>query len=544
MKNKNYFKKYLILVLPLLFINLNAQEQVDPLEAARLANSAAEKAQAEADAATEAAIQSAATKAASQARENAVQAKKDAEAKKIADAKAAEDAELDALAKAAGDEAKRKIALELGLDDDFSDFDDAETEDTDSSGGGFTVLGFTLNGGLPIYSATFLKNYSAGVTGGLTIHTSYGFNVGSLAFLTDLNVLYVDYGVDDDSGRDEFGNLGVFAQFRTNTSEILSFIPAETTLHLGVGFLPGNGAGFNAGGGLALPLNLPVGIGIVGNGFVGSAVQFGFSPTTAGLHDYEIKVYDKDPSKSVDSIEETVNKSDFIFLSVPTPSNTDGSMNLDIVEQALQDISDINENQDNIVLLRSTVTPGTTRKLQEKYPNLRIVFNPEFLTERSANFDFINQTRFILGGSSDDVIEVSELFRERFGHSISIVETNYETAELIKYMTNTFFATKISFLNDMKLLSDECGAIWEQAVEGFVRDGRIGHSHLNVPGPDGKLGFGGSCFPKDINALIKVAEKMDIPPNILSAAWDTNTLVRPEEDWRELKGRAVVEEKA
>ena len=113
MKNKNYFTKYLILVLPLLFINLNAQDQVDPLEAARLAKSAAEKAQAEADAATEAAIQSAATKAATQAREDAVQAKKDAEAKKIADAKAAEEAELDALAKAAGEEAKRRLPRNL-----------------------------------------------------------------------------------------------------------------------------------------------------------------------------------------------------------------------------------------------------------------------------------------------------------------------------------------------------------------------------------------------------------------------------------------------
>ena len=100
-------------------------------------------------------------------------------------------------------------------------------------------------------------------------------------------------------------------------------------------------------------------IGIFGNGFVGSAVQFGFSPSTGC--DCEVRVYDKNPLKSVDTIEETVNKSDFIFLSVPTPSNKDGSMNLDIVEQALQDISEVNERDDNVVLLRSTVVPGTTR---------------------------------------------------------------------------------------------------------------------------------------------------------------------------------------
>ena len=281
-------------------------------------------------------------------------------------------------------------------------------------------------------------------------------------------------------------------------------------------------------------------IGIVGNGFVGSAVRYGFSPNV-GV-DAVVKVYDKDPNKSTHSLREVVD-SDIIFLSVPTPSNSDGSMNVDIVDSVLGDISQYADLFEvGTILLRSTVTPGTTGKLQKKYPNLRIVFNPEFLTERSANFDFINQSRFILGGSSDDVIEVSELFRERFGSSLSIIETNYETAELIKYMTNTFFATKISFLNDMKLLADKCGVIWEDAVEGFVRDGRVGHSHLNVPGHDGKFGFGGSCFPKDINALIAFANEKGIKMNVLEAAWKTNLEVRPERDWEKLKGRAVVDE--
>jgi len=281
-------------------------------------------------------------------------------------------------------------------------------------------------------------------------------------------------------------------------------------------------------------------IGIVGNGFVGSAVRYGFSPNV-GV-DAEVKVYDKDPNKSTHTLKEVVD-SDVIFLSVPTPSNPDGSMNVDIVDSVLGDISKYADLFEvGTILLRSTVTPGTTGKLQKKYPNLRIVFNPEFLTERSANFDFINQSRFILGGSSDDVIEVSELFRERFGSSLSIIETNYETAELIKYMTNTFFATKISFLNDMKLLADKCGVIWEDAVEGFVRDGRVGHSHLNVPGHDGKFGFGGSCFPKDIQALINFGENRGVDMNVLKGAWKTNLEVRPERDWEKLKGRAVVDE--
>ena len=126
-------------------------------------------------------------------------------------------------------------------------------------------------------------------------------------------------------------------------------------------------------------------IGIVGKGFVGTAVQFGFSPSV-GV-DADVKVYDKDPNKSTHTLEEVVVGSDIIFLSVPTPSNLDGTINLDIVEEALSDISQY--DSDSIILLRSTVTPGSTRKLQDRFPNLRLVFNPEFLTERSANFDFI-----------------------------------------------------------------------------------------------------------------------------------------------------------
>ena len=278
-------------------------------------------------------------------------------------------------------------------------------------------------------------------------------------------------------------------------------------------------------------------IGIVGNGFVGSAVRYGFSPNVGC--DAEVKVYDKDPNKSTDTLSD-VTKSDIIFLSVPTPSNLDGSMNIDIVDKALTDIDEHDTNA--VILLRSTVVPGTTNKLQDKYPNLRLVFNPEFLTERSANFDFINQDRVILGGDINDVEVAESLFKSRFGSTISILKTNYETAELIKYMTNTFFATKISFLNDMKLIADKSGVIWKDAIDGFIRDGRVGHSHLDVPGHDGKYGFGGSCFPKDIQALINFGNGLGIEMSVLKGAWKTNLKVRPEKDWENLKGRAIVDE--
>ncbi len=281
-------------------------------------------------------------------------------------------------------------------------------------------------------------------------------------------------------------------------------------------------------------------IGIIGKGFVGSAVAFGFSPSTG--YDSNIKVYDTDESKSTHSLTEVLHDSEFIFLSVPTPSNIDGSINLDIVHSLFEEMNFINENSNNIILLRSTVTPGTTKKLQEKYSNLNIVFNPEFLTERSSKLDFINPARHILGGKKEDTSRVAELYRDRFGQHCPIIETDYETAELTKYACNIYFATKVSFMNEIKSMSDVSGANWEDLVDGLSLDGRIGHSHLAVPGPDGKRGFGGSCFPKDIQALIHYAESNGINPNVIKGAWETNLEVRPERDWEELKGRAIVDE--
>lgn len=278
-------------------------------------------------------------------------------------------------------------------------------------------------------------------------------------------------------------------------------------------------------------------VGIIGKGFVGSAVQFGFSPNTGC--DAEVRVYDKDPNKSLNTLEEVVNESDFLFLSVPTPSNEDGTINLDIVDEALSNINEVSK-RDNVILLRSTMVPGSTNMFQEKYPRLNLVFNPEFLTERSANFDFINQSRYVLGGEKLNVERVAKLYKWRFGQSISIIQTNSQTAELIKYMNNCFFATKVSFMNEMKLVADKCNVDWNVAVEGFIRDGRIGHSHLDVPGHDGRMGFGGSCFPKDIQAMINLGESLGLKLETLSGAWKTNLNVRPEKDWEKLEGRAVV----
>tara|TARA_R100000734_G_C3299877_1_gene90648 strand:- start:152 stop:1018 length:867 start_codon:yes stop_codon:yes gene_type:complete len=285
-------------------------------------------------------------------------------------------------------------------------------------------------------------------------------------------------------------------------------------------------------------------IGIIGNGFVGSSVAHGFSSNT-GCDVKDVKIYDKDHTKSTHTITEVVNDSDFIFLSVPTPSNQDGSISLDIVHEVFKEIDsvlDYEAEHQPTILLRSTVTPGTTKKIQSEYPKMYIVFNPEFLTERSAKLDFINQSRIVLGGSWGSTTAVKQLYQWRFGKHIPVIQTDFQTAEMIKYMCNCFFATKVSYLNEMYQIAEKCGANWEDCVEGFSLDGRIGHSHLNVPGPDGKFGFGGSCFPKDVQAVIHFAQTLDVHPDVLLGAWNKNLDVRPEEDWKDLKGRAVVEE--
>ena len=130
-----------------------------------------------------------------------------------------------------------------------------------------------------------------------------------------------------------------------------------------------------------------------------------------------------------------------------------------------------------------------------------------------------------------------------FGNCFAALETNYETSEMIKYMSNCFFATKVSFMNEMHQIAKKTNVDWDDAVSGFVSDGRIGHSHLGVPGHDGKYGFGGSCFPKDIQAMIDFAETIGIEPTVLYGVWEKNLQVRPEQDWKELKGRAVVDDK-
>lgn len=267
-------------------------------------------------------------------------------------------------------------------------------------------------------------------------------------------------------------------------------------------------------------------IGIIGNGFVGNAINFAFSSIS------NIKIFDIDPKKSLDSLE-SVNKCDFVFICVPTPMFKDGSQDLSCILNVLNDLS-----KGPIYILKSTVLPGTTEKLLKNYPDLKFVFSPEFLTEKNSVSDMQNLHRTILGGELKYTTLVKKLFLKRYPN-VNIIETDFKNAEYAKYMNNAFLATKVSIMNEFKLLSDKIGADWEITKEIFLSDKRIGKSHINVPGHDGKLGYGGTCFPKDVNALLSFAKSKDIEMNTILAGWKTNLKLRPEKDWENNFGRSV-----
>ena len=117
-----------------------------------------------------------------------------------------------------------------------------------------------------------------------------------------------------------------------------------------------------------------------------------------------------------------------------------------------------------------------------------------------------------------------------------IIKTDFGTAQLIKYMANCFFATKVSFMNEMYQVCEAINGDWDKALEGFITDGRIGNSHIDIPGHDGDFGFGGKCFPKDLNAMIKKAEALGIEPSVMKGAWKKNEEVRKDLDWYDIPG--------
>tara|TARA_E500000305_G_scaffold55937_1_gene44654 strand:+ start:6275 stop:7117 length:843 start_codon:yes stop_codon:yes gene_type:complete len=269
-------------------------------------------------------------------------------------------------------------------------------------------------------------------------------------------------------------------------------------------------------------------LGIIGNGFVGSAVAHGFSEKNP-------LIYDINPEASTHSFDEVSNcKHLFICLPTPMVSQFGGEANTSIVEECLQELDN---NAKQVIILKSTVPVGTTKRLANKYRITNLVHCPEFLTAANAKYDFVNAERTVIGSPfygdtpGKRYTEMAkELFMDVFPDTPVFTMSSCES-ELVKYTANCFLATKVGFFNMIFSLANGMDLDYHRVLEAVLSDPRIGESHTKVPGPDGDFGFGGTCFPKDINALIKTLEKNGISPNILESVWEDNMNYRSNWDW-------------
>lgn len=264
-------------------------------------------------------------------------------------------------------------------------------------------------------------------------------------------------------------------------------------------------------------------LGIIGYGIVGQAVAHGFK-------DYPIFPFDK--YKKTESLESVVKSSEIIFICLPTPMFEDESgIDLSIIEDTVAEIAPMTKGTDKIIVVKSTVVPGTTASLQKRYPDSHFAFNPEFLTEANYLDDFVNADRTIIGASNDMVSSrLVNLYKSTFPN-IPIYQTDPTSAEMVKYMANVYLATKVIFANEMESLCHNLSIKYEEVKKMVVADKRIEDTHLDVTTVKG---FGGKCFPKDIVALIGEADKRKVELRLLKTVWDINKKVRLTADWKEI----------
>ena len=258
-------------------------------------------------------------------------------------------------------------------------------------------------------------------------------------------------------------------------------------------------------------------IGIVGYGFVGKAVDYGFK------RNIEKIIIDPKLDTSISNLKS--HNPEFIFICVPTPMNLDGDQDSSIIEKVLAEIN--KDYSESVVIVKSTVLPSIIEKLSKSHKHF--VYNPEFLREKTANEDFVNASSLILGGESDDLKRVAELYNNHSDCKIvEVHETDVISASLVKYSINTFLASKVIFFNQLydiyKALTPDIK--WDEFITMINSDKRIGESHMDVPGHDGRLGFGGACFPKDTTALLSLSKDIDKEFSLLKEVIRINNNIR------------------
>lgn len=270
-------------------------------------------------------------------------------------------------------------------------------------------------------------------------------------------------------------------------------------------------------------------VGVIGNGVVGNATARSYVEWT------DVKVYDVVPEKSTHRIEEVLTQ-DVVFVCLPTPQipgkgKCDTSA-LDLFFERTDQYVRAG-GKVGLLVIRSTVPIGYTRKVQDKYPLLDVIHSPEFLTARCSLVDACLPSRNIIGiperheKESEPEATLRSLYSQRFP-SVTIYEGRSDQTEAVKLFTNSFFAAKVALWNEMFQVWTKThdSASWEFVHKVIMADGRIHPSHTQVPGPDGKLGFGGACLPKDLTNLIDCAETEGVSVPILRAVQARNQLDR------------------
>ena len=281
-------------------------------------------------------------------------------------------------------------------------------------------------------------------------------------------------------------------------------------------------------------------VGVVGNGFVGQAMR--------QVHGGRVQVLSFDINPNLcDPSHTTLNdisQADLIFVSVPTPMESTGAVHVGLVESVVRDLTSLGASHK--IVVRSTVPPGTCRRLG-------VYFMPEFLTEARAADDFRNTATWMCGLPAGVSVEKHTAFRHTMEKFLDLAHTqgsivskrlecvDSSEAEMIKYFRNTFLATKVSFCNEIAALCQKLGVEYETVRGLAAEDPRITPSHTHVPGPDGRRGFGGTCFPKDTHGLRVLCQQHGVPCPVLRAILQRNEDIdRPEHDWMQDKGRATL----
>ncbi len=265
-------------------------------------------------------------------------------------------------------------------------------------------------------------------------------------------------------------------------------------------------------------------IGVVGFGIVGQATAYAFS-------DEEIKWYDKYKAGPY-SLQEVIEHSEIIFVCVPTPCK-DNKIDLSIMDEVMAQITHYTNNTEKIIVIKSTVIPGTTAQYQKQYQKSKVCCHPEFLTEKNYLHDAVHPDRLIVGACNEEVSkQVSALLRKRFP-DIPIFQTDPTSAEIAKYAANCFFATKVMYANAIYDLCEKLNAQYDTVKQMVLADHRIGKTHFDITQ---QRGFGGKCFPKDLLALIGLYEDLGLDSSFLRAVWENNLRIRKEKDWKQIPG--------